>query len=133
MSLGALTPVVPTHSDAMNVSAAKIHVAFQKFHVRRRFGGLHMRAGFRVVSVSHRAARRTATVLVIWTMVSKRNTEVRRFLDGAFGWGGTLVIRKRRCPEARFNMNRNHVWEEQAKDRVDDATVSISPNRESEA
>ena len=62
-----------------------------------------------------------------------KNAGIRRFLNGAFGWGGTLVIRKRRCPEAQFNMNRNHVWEEQVKDRVDNAIVSISPKRESEA
>ena len=132
MSLGALTPVVPTQRCDERVLRQKT-CGFPEISCPASIRWLTYARGVRVVSVSHRAARRTATVLVIWTMVSKRNTEVRRFLDGAFGWGGTLVIRKRRCPEARFNMNRNHVWEEQAKDRVDDATVSISPNRESEA
>ena len=57
-----------------------------------------------------------AGYLNIWTL-----------LYGAFGWGGTLVKRQRRCPEVRLSMNRNHSWEEQAICRVDDAIFSPNP------
>ena len=51
----------------------------------------------------------------------------------AFGWGGTLAISKRRCPEVRLSVNRNHAWEEQAKSLIDEPALSASPRRESVA
>ena len=52
---------------------------------------------------------------------------------GEFGWGGTPVIRQRRCPEAVLSVNRNHALEKQVKRTVDVATLSTGPKCESMA
>jgi len=57
------------------------------------------------------------------------STSVKR----AFGWGGILAILKRRCPEVRLSVNRNHTWEEQAISLIDLPSYSVPSRRESVA